>query len=88
MYDERRVRERKRLIDHMEYFVGPPASFYEDLEHAIECAARGIEYSKVIVGDELLAVGEVIAKYDLGEFVERKRNPEADEEAGTDSIDW
>ena len=34
MYDEARVRERKRLIDHVEYFVGPPPSFYEKLEHA------------------------------------------------------
>jgi hypothetical protein len=72
--DERRLAERRQLIDHCDYFFRPPASFYAELEHAIKLAAAGRERASMSFRGDTVPVAELIEDYDLEEFVERVKN--------------
>jgi hypothetical protein len=75
-FDERKVRERGRLIAHCDYFFRPPASFYAELEQAIELAATERRHETMAFGGKIVPAAGLIEDYGLEEFVERAENPE------------
>ena len=71
MTDERRLRERARLLHHIDWIIRPRAYFYEQLENAIQLAAAGRSEDQVEVDCRRCLVKDVISDWELGEFVDR-----------------
>ena len=47
----KRVADRKVLLDHVDWIFRPPLWVYEDMESAIASANRGLPDSEIICGD-------------------------------------
>lgn len=70
---ERRVAERRELIDHIDWQIRPPAWFYEQLEQAIELAAQGRDGELVEIDCHRCTVAEAIERWELQGPVESAR---------------
>lgn len=78
---EGQLEARRRLLDHIDWLIRPPAWFFRQLETAIELAATGRAEEIVEVSCRRYRASEAIELWELEEFVERfGEEPEKPEE--------
>ncbi len=84
--EERRLEERRRLIECVRWHFLPPAWFFDQLEEGIKLAAAGKVDEMFDFDDRRYRVGEIVEYYDLDDFIERLRL--SDEEYAEEHLPW
>ena len=84
--EERRIEERRRLIDCVTRHFLPPAWFFSALEEGIRLAAAGKADEMFDFDGRRYRVGEIVEYYDLGDFIERLKL--SDDEYEEEYLPW